>query len=459
MRVIGARRSAGRKGRRKQEIPEKIRRATVSSSTIPKCKIREVILDLHERSKEARNQYQGVLMVREKEREISISYILEQITFTGNTTVSLPSARPCVHINESIFCSWKFYEQLLFLRDVCKHRKMKSDIHTSSEEHTSNDTVFSEPIEQDEVTEAASYEAGSLTEDPQEATTSLPPRRTGFNSRRGRPRIFARGNRAGRSAGILGDLLFPPHFVPAPRSIVTSVAPVGSEDLAAKSRPKIFTPSWKQILTKSRGLGQSDNAPHSVPADGGGSRDKCLELAEAVSLTFRARPRSTTSSVHSAATRHHRLLAPVAPTSYPIRDQMILVPNQDPIEFWSRQFRRCEMNFISISSPVLNSNGATVFCVDLRCDLGSSFEPRWCNRALGPASPREITIVYYVAEVAQWLARSPPATAIRTRTPAGSLPDFRMWGSCWTIWVPDGKPVIRRVLLRPGFTPHSRLFF
>ncbi|KAJ8891248.1 hypothetical protein PR048_010764 [Dryococelus australis] len=33
------------------------------------------------------------------------------------------------------------------------------------------------------------------------------------------------------------------------------------------------------------------------------------------------------------------------------------------------------MNFISISIPVLNSNGSTVFRVDLRCDLGLSFEP------------------------------------------------------------------------------------
>ncbi|KAJ8867945.1 hypothetical protein PR048_031754 [Dryococelus australis] len=40
------------------------------------------------------------------------------------------------------------------------------------------------------------------------------------------------------------------------------------------------------------------------------------------------------------------------------------------------------MNFISISSPALSSNGAIVFCVDLRSDRGSSFEPRWCNRAL-----------------------------------------------------------------------------
>ncbi|KAJ8868060.1 hypothetical protein PR048_031869 [Dryococelus australis] len=42
------------------------------------------------------------------------------------------------------------------------------------------------------------------------------------------------------------------------------------------------------------------------------------------------------------------------------------------IEFWIRKFRRFEMNFISISSPVLNYNGATVFCVDLRSDRGSS---------------------------------------------------------------------------------------
>ncbi|KAJ8896389.1 hypothetical protein PR048_001733 [Dryococelus australis] len=46
------------------------------------------------------------------------------------------------------------------------------------------------------------------------------------------------------------------------------------------------------------------------------------------------------------------------------------------------KIRWFEMNLISISSPALNSNGATVFSVDLRSDLRSSFEPRWCNRAL-----------------------------------------------------------------------------
>ncbi|KAJ8868534.1 hypothetical protein PR048_030062 [Dryococelus australis] len=48
----------------------------------------------------------------------------------------------------------------------------------------------------------------------------------------------------------------------------------------------------------------------------------------------------------------------------------------------NRQFRRFEKNFNSISSPALNTNGATVFCVDLRSDLGLNFEPRWWNLAL-----------------------------------------------------------------------------
>ncbi|KAJ8894888.1 hypothetical protein PR048_000195 [Dryococelus australis] len=34
--------------------------------------------------------------------------------------------------------------------------------------------------------------------------------------------------------------------------------------------------------------------------------------------------------------------------------------------------------------------------------------------------------------LAQWLAHSPPTKAIRVRSAAGSLPDFRMWESCWT---------------------------
>ncbi|KAJ8896909.1 hypothetical protein PR048_002255 [Dryococelus australis] len=35
--------------------------------------------------------------------------------------------------------------------------------------------------------------------------------------------------------------------------------------------------------------------------------------------------------------------------------------------------------------------------------------------------------------VAQWLAHSPPTTVIWIRSPAGSLPDFRMWELCWTM--------------------------
>ncbi|KAJ8888859.1 hypothetical protein PR048_008353 [Dryococelus australis] len=48
--------------------------------------------------------------------------------------------------------------------------------------------------------------------------------------------------------------------------------------------------------------------------------------------------------------------------------------------FRTVSFGGSKMNFISISSPALNSNGATVFCVDLGSDLGSIFKPRWCNR-------------------------------------------------------------------------------
>ncbi|KAJ8874936.1 hypothetical protein PR048_022826 [Dryococelus australis] len=95
------------------------------------------------------------------------------------------------------------------------------------------------------------------------------------------------------------------------------------------------------------------------------------------------------------------------------------------------------------------------------------------------------------ATVAQWLGRSSSNTEIRARSPAGSLPDFRMWESCWTmplttgfsrgtpaspapafqrrsnlgshvmygddghIRVPAGNSVTRRVLPRPGFTSHS----
>ncbi|KAJ8865622.1 hypothetical protein PR048_033142 [Dryococelus australis] len=96
--------------------------------------------------------------------------------------------------------------------------------------------------------------------------------------------------------------------------------------------------------------------------------------------------------------------------------------------------------------------------------------------------------------VVQWLGHSPPTAAIRARSPTGSPPDFRTWESCWTtplaggvfsgysrfphpcipvslhlrvschamsgddghLRVPAGKPVTRRVLSHPGFTPRLR---
>ncbi|KAJ8874407.1 hypothetical protein PR048_025256 [Dryococelus australis] len=49
------------------------------------------------------------------------------------------------------------------------------------------------------------------------------------------------------------------------------------------------------------------------------------------------------------------------------------------------------------------------------------------------------------AAVAQWLGSWPPTTAIRIVYPAGPLPNFRMWESCWTMplasWFSLGTPV------------------
>ncbi|KAJ8881051.1 hypothetical protein PR048_017524 [Dryococelus australis] len=71
-------------------------------------------------------------------------------------------------------------------------------------------------------------------------------RRTGYDSRRGRPRILACGNLAGRcrrSAGFLGDLPSPPrfHFGAAPYLLRLTL--IGSRDLDVKSRPNLFTHS------------------------------------------------------------------------------------------------------------------------------------------------------------------------------------------------------------------------
>ncbi|KAJ8891533.1 hypothetical protein PR048_004061 [Dryococelus australis] len=62
--------------------------------------------------------------------------------------------------------------------------------------------------------------------------------------------------------------------------------------------------------------------------------------------------------------------------------------------------------------------------------LGMSRENsrKWCS----------MTSLTYRCAVAQWLGRSPPTTAIRVPSLPGSLPDFRMWESCWTITIAGG---------------------
>ncbi|KAJ8883707.1 hypothetical protein PR048_015561 [Dryococelus australis] len=65
------------------------------------------------------------------------------------------------------------------------------------------------------------------------------------------------------------------------------------------------------------------------------------------------------------------------------------------------------------------------------------------------------------AAVAKWLRRSPPTTAIRARSPAGSLPDSRMWESCWTMplvgELPRGTPAFPALALQRRFILGSHL--
>ncbi|KAJ8873876.1 hypothetical protein PR048_024712 [Dryococelus australis] len=54
------------------------------------------------------------------------------------------------------------------------------------------------------------------------------------------PKRFTKANRVG-SPDFLGDLPFPPPLSFRHRSIFTSITPIGSQDLAVKSRPNLFT--------------------------------------------------------------------------------------------------------------------------------------------------------------------------------------------------------------------------
>ncbi|KAJ8883069.1 hypothetical protein PR048_014908 [Dryococelus australis] len=81
-------------------------------------------------------------------------------------------------------------------------------------------------------------------------TTRLPSTRNGFDSRRGRSRIFARVNHAGRcrwSAGFLGDLPFSSPCIPM--LLHTHLTFIGSQDIDVKIRRNLSAP-FKRIPRK-----------------------------------------------------------------------------------------------------------------------------------------------------------------------------------------------------------------
>ncbi|KAJ8880535.1 hypothetical protein PR048_017005 [Dryococelus australis] len=133
------------------------------------------------------------------------------------------------------------------------------------------------------------------------------------NPRPRNSRIFSSGNRSGRcrlSADFLGDLLFLPplHSDTAPFSLHLIL--ICSRDLVVKSHPNLSTHL----------VGEFGNVP---PGAALGCFGRVVG-AESRSASLEPFPSSD-------AEKRGNDLCPVAPKSSPIRDRMILVPNQDAV--------------------------------------------------------------------------------------------------------------------------------
>ncbi|KAJ8895114.1 hypothetical protein PR048_000439 [Dryococelus australis] len=83
------------------------------------------------------------------------------------------------------------------------------------------------------------------------------------------------------------------------------------------------------------------------------------------------------------------------------------------------------------------------------------------EKLINEASLNGIVIVAKIeVAVAQWVGRSPPTTAISVRYSASSLPDFRMWESCWSM--PLATVFSRGTPVSPSCIPaplHPRVSF
>ncbi|KAJ8872414.1 hypothetical protein PR048_026018 [Dryococelus australis] len=165
-----------------------------------------------------------------------------------------------------------------------------------------------------------------------------------------------------------GTVPYSPHFIL-----------VGSQDLDVKSRPNLFTHSRLFKVDEVEAIGRRDS--------GGKGRTPWKLTVRHVSYT-RYSGREASSSgrtglkwmLNGAAANGHKNDAGATVERCNLTYKSL--KSCYLIEISNRQFRRFGMNVISISSPALNSNGATVFSVCLRYDLRSSFELRWCNRPL-----------------------------------------------------------------------------
>ncbi|KAJ8894495.1 hypothetical protein PR048_007149 [Dryococelus australis] len=118
---------------------------------------------------------------------------------------------------------------------------------------------------------------------------------TGFYSRRGRTRIFAGGNRAGRcrwSAGFLGDLPFLPTLLSGAAPHSSRFTLIGSQELDVESGPNLFTHSLNprlvlRITGMSNPLQSARNdsdflVPVPIADKGGGGMAGCGALKDAL---------------------------------------------------------------------------------------------------------------------------------------------------------------------------------
>ncbi|KAJ8866876.1 hypothetical protein PR048_032738 [Dryococelus australis] len=243
------------------------------------------------------------------------------------------------------------------------------------------------------------------------------------------PQDFRNEGQCRWAAGFLRDLPFPPAISFRRCSILTSITPIGSQDLAVKRRPN--------FLTHPNVSGLSPNPPPFTlrqcisPLQPLTNHATTFGRRASFRLGFRVRDENDpVIACHMASAPHTTSPRPGGQNSL-----LYVLPDELNV----KTSRLCAVVAIHPRSRRFPAPQVTLRGWDDTQNILETITPNiqssQCLVADGLLCRSRALLGYATLSLTHYFVRSngTGATANRVKSPAESLPDFRMWDPCWTM--------------------------